>query len=288
MSEISILSEHRCQLGEGPFFCERRNTLFWFDILERKRHAQNFTTGQQSVLELTEMSSAMAVVDDDHDAFFTSSGLWLLSIKTGAWSPIVSIEADNQITRSNDARVHPSGAFWLGTMGKKAEPDAGAIYHYRKGALTTIFDDITIPNGMCFSPDGHAAYFTDTPTAKLMRVSVDPETGLPNAAPEVFIDHTGKQGGLDGAIVDADGKIWIALWDASAVHCYSAEGALEKTISIPATKCTCPAFVNSGNMAVTSAWQNMDEDAKAADPGAGKTFLFNANARPKYEPRLAL
>ena len=288
MTEISTLSEHHCHLGEGPFYCERRNTLFWFDILERRRHAHDFSNSAQSVLALTEMSSAMAVVDEQHDAILTSSGLWLLNIESNAWSPIASIEADNQITRSNDARVHPSGAFWMGTMGRKAEENAGAIYHYRKGNLTTLFDNITIPNGICFSPDGQTGYFTDTLTAKLMRVLVDPDTGLPEATPEVLIDHTGNQGGLDGAIVDADGNIWIALWDASAMNCYSAKGELLKSTALPAMKCTCPAFVNDGKIAVTSAWQGMDDKAKAADTEAGKTFLVHTNVKPKFEPRVLI
>lgn len=286
MANVSILSQHQCHLGEGPFFCERRNTLFWFDILGGHRHAHEFATGQQSVLEIPEMPSAMAVVDEQHDAILTSTGLWLFNIETSAWSPIASIEADNQITRSNDARVHPSGAFWMGTMGRKAEEKAGAIYYYRKGNLQTLFNDITIPNGICFSPDAQTAYFTDTLTAKLMRVSVDPDTGLPSSDPEIFIDHTGKKGGLDGAIVDAAGNIWIALWDAAAVNCYAPTGELLKTLSIPATKCTCPVFTNNGKIAVTSAWQGMDNAARAADPEAGKTFLVDINVKPKYEPRL--
>ncbi|MEM7291622.1 MAG: SMP-30/gluconolactonase/LRE family protein [Pseudomonadota bacterium] len=288
MAKVSVLSDHQCHLGEGPFFCERRNALFWFDILGRKRHAYDFSNNQQSVFDLTGMPSAMAVVDDQHDAILTSTGLWLLNTESNAWSPIVNIEADNPITRSNDARVHPSGAFWMGTMGQRAEDKLGAIYHYRKGTLTTLFHDISIPNGICFSPDGGTAYFTDTPTDKLMQVPVDPDTGLPEADPEVVIDHTGKAGGLDGAIVDANGNIWIALWDASAVNCYAPTGQLLESISIPATKCTCPAFVIDGKIAVTSAWQGMNNEAKAADPGAGKTFLLDIKVKPKFEPRLLL
>lgn len=288
MTPVSTLSQTRCQLGEGPFYCERRNTLFWFDILNRKRYAYDFNSGEESVLALTEMTSAMAVVDAQNDVLFTSSGLWLHNIASGGFSPVASIEADNEITRSNDARVHPSGAFWLGTMGCNAEEKAGSIYHFRKGVLTTLFSDITIPNAICFSPDGKNAYFTDTPTEKLMRVRVDPENGLPQGTPEVLIDHAGQEGGLDGAVVDADGNIWIALWGAAGVNCYDAEGALLKSIALPSQQTTCSAFVDGGKMAVTSAWQGMDDEAKKADPNAGKTFLTDAFAKPKFDPHVQI
>ncbi len=288
MSEVLILSDHRCELGEGPFFCERRNTLFWFDITGRKRHAHDFSSGQQSTLELTEMASAMAVVDEQHDAILTSSGLWLHNIQSGAWSPIIDIEADIPSNRSNDARMHTSGAFWMGTMGLNAEDKAGAIYHFRKGKLSQIFDQISIPNAICFSPDSRTAYFTDTATDKLMFVAVDPDTGLPDSEPETLIDHAGNQGGLDGAIVDAEGNIWIALWGASAVNCYAPDGSLLSSITMPALQCSCPAFVGDGSIVVTSAWQGFDAAARQKDANAGMTFLVNAQAKPKFEPRIAL
>ena len=40
----------------------------------------------------------------------------------------IPLEADNAATRSNDGRVHPCGALWIGTMGRKAEKGAGAAW----------------------------------------------------------------------------------------------------------------------------------------------------------------
>lgn len=285
MSIVSVLSDVRCELGEGPFYCERRETLFWFDIVGSKRHAYDFPSQQHSVLDLPEMASAMAVVDKDHDLIFTESGLWSHVISTGAWIPVASFEADNFVTRSNDARVHPSGAFWLGTMGKNAEKKAGAIYHFRAGELTTLFENITIPNAICFSGDGRTAYFTDTVTEKLMSVSVDAESGLPVGEPSVFIDHVGKSGGLDGAVVDGDGNIWVALWGGSCVNCYDNGGVLLTSLELPALQISCPAFVTGGQMVVTSAWQGLSNAQREADPHGGRTFIFPTAATPKFEPR---
>jgi len=288
MANISILSEHRCDLGEGPFYCTRRNTLFWFDILGKTRHQHDFATGENSAVALPEMASAMAVLEDENDLVFTETGLWKRNNESGFLTSIAPIEADNSQTRSNDARVHPSGAFWLGTMGKQAQNKAGAIYHYRNGKLTKLYGDISIPNAICFSPDGSKAYYTDTIAAKLMSVSVDPETGLPNGEPTILLDHSDNEGGLDGAIVGADGNIWIALWGASVINSYSSDGVLKASHTVDATQPSCPAFIGGGKIAVTTAMEGMDEAAKQSDPNAGKTFVLDVAAAPKFEPLVAI
>ena len=96
-------------------------------------------------------------------------------------SKICDLEADNPITRSNDGRCDPQGGFWIGTMGKKAEAKAGAIYRYYRGDLVQLFSEITIPNAICFAPDGQTAYFTDTPLRQILAVDLDAE-GWPCSA----------------------------------------------------------------------------------------------------------
>ncbi|MGY4230158.1 hypothetical protein ACVMIH_007519 [Bradyrhizobium sp. USDA 4503] len=106
-----------------------------------------------------------------------------------------------------------SGTFCMGTNGRKAE--AGAIYALYRGELSRLYSGVTIPNAICFSPDGALGYFADTAKNALYRVMLDPATGLPCGAPEVLLRHRGT-GRLDGAVVDADGLIWNACWVAAA------------------------------------------------------------------------
>ncbi|WP_223479158.1 SMP-30/gluconolactonase/LRE family protein [Oricola indica] len=287
MNDVTILSETPCRLGEGPAYDPARETLFWFDITECRRYALHLPSGEQNVLDLPEMASAMAVIDAGRDLILTKTGLYVLDNATGALTPHVPVEADNPVTRSNDARLHPSGAFWFGTMGKKAEDGAGAIYRYFRGTVEKLYDRVTIPNAICFSPDGTAAFFTDTQINRLMRVAVDPATGALAGEPEIIHDHSDGKGGLDGAATDADGRIWNARYGAGALDCYAPDGSRLLTIDMPAVQVTCPAFVGDGLIAVTSAWQTLDAAARAADPHAGKTFLVRTDVRPKFEPAVA-
>ncbi len=76
------------------------------------------------------------------------------------------------------------------------------------------------------------------------------------------------RGGLDGAVVDAEGLIWNARWGGGCVDVYTPEGERVRTIRVPARQPSCPVFVgaNFDRLLVTSAWQGMDEPARAADP----------------------
>lgn len=292
MSEaaVSILSETVCRLGEGPTYDPPTETLFWFDIVGRKLLEKRLPDGVTRVHDLPVMASALAEIDGRRQCLVTETGLQLRDKATGALTTLVAVEADRPQTRSNDARVHPCGALWFGTMGRNAERKAGAIYWYFKGELRRLFPDISIPNAICFSADGRVAHFADTAKNLMFRVACDPATGLPMGEPALFIDWRGREGDLDGAVMDADGVLWSARWGAGALDAWSPEGALLRTIAIPARQPSCPAFIgaDAGRMAVTSAWDGMDEDARRADPHAGRTFLVDIPVRGRFEPRLVL
>ncbi|QIG99384.1 MULTISPECIES: SMP-30/gluconolactonase/LRE family protein [unclassified Bradyrhizobium] len=291
MEEVptSILSAERCHLGEGPTYDASTDTAWWFDIRERRLFEHRFASGRTVIHNLPNMASALARIDGERQLVLTDDGLYVRQIANGHIELFAALEADNPATRSNDARVHPSGTFWLGTMGRNAEQGAGAIYTLHRGRITQLYPDITIPNAICFSPAGDVGYFADTATNVLYRVPLDAATGLPVGQPAVLIQHQGT-GGLDGAVVDADGLIWNARWGGGCVDIYDPRGKRLRSLRVPASQSSCPAFVGRdfSRVLVTSAWQDMDDAQRAADPGHGKTFLLDAAARGRAEPDLKL
>ncbi|WP_306891322.1 SMP-30/gluconolactonase/LRE family protein [Ancylobacter amanitiformis] len=284
-----MLCGQRCHLGEGPGYDAATDTAWWFDILERQLFEAHLDTGAINVHALPRMASALASVDAQRQLLVTEDGLVLRDIASGRLDMLAPVEADNAATRSNDARVHPSGTLWFSTMGRHAEPGAGTIYAFREGAVTPLFPGITIPNAICFSPDGLMGYFADTAANRLHRVRLDPATGLPLEAPAVLHLHTGE-GGLDGAVTDAEGLIWCAIWGGSRLNAYSPEGRLVRAIATPARQTSCPVFVGAGfdRVLVTSAFEGMDEAARAADPQHGRTFILDIGTRGRAEPRVRL
>lgn len=290
MSEAIVLSEHVCELGEGPTYDPDTATLFWFDINGRKLLSRRDADGVTQVVDLPEMASALAVIDERRHMILTETGIHVRDLATGRLSLHTAVEADNPLTRSNDARVHASGALWFGTMAKTEATGAGAIYWFRKGELRRLYGGISIPNSICFSPDGAIAYFTDTRRNALMRVACDPATGLPVGEPAILIDHDGVAGWIDGSVCDAEGVIWNARWGSGRVDAYAPDGRQLASHAVPAVQSSCPAFCGPGlsQLAVTSAWKGMSDAARAADPHGGKTFLLDIGVKGRPEPRVAL
>jgi sugar lactone lactonase len=283
---VSILSNSDCALGEGPSFDARTNSLFWFDINNSTLHALDFETRIETKQVLPFMASAIFSIDEKRQLILSEQGFHVRDRATGALTLHHAVEADNPLTRSNDARAHQCGAIWFGTMAKDEAAGAGNFYHFFKGKLTVLLDKAQIPNSICFSPDGGTAYFVDTPTHQLMRIAIDPLTALPTGSPELHYQHSGA-GWIDGSVCDADGNIWNARWGASEVACISPQGKIITTIAIPQSlQTSCPAFVGrkANQLAVTSASKNMDATARAAAPDSGKTFLIDMPFNGRLEP----
>src|SRR5215471_17771065 len=169
----SILSAERCHLGEGPTYDAATDTAWWFDILEGRLLEAHLESGPLRIHELGRMASALARIDARRQLIAAEDGLYIRNLADGVLTLYRPLEADNPVTRSNDGRVHPSGTFWIGTMGRKAEPGAGAIYALHRGEIQLLFPNISIPNAICFSPDGSIGYFADSTEKTVYRVSLD-------------------------------------------------------------------------------------------------------------------
>ncbi|TRC96012.1 SMP-30/gluconolactonase/LRE family protein [Mesorhizobium sp. WSM4303] len=290
MDKVSVFSDHICELGEGPSYDPATDTLFWFDIVNGLLLEQGVTSGVLKVHELGQMASAIAIIDDKRQLIATETGLHVRDVATGKLALHTAIEADNALTRSNDSRVHPCGAFWVGTMAKNEGKGAGSIYWFFKGELRTLYTGITVSNSICFSQDGTIAYYTDTATGLLMRVACDPATGLPVGESKVFVDHRSSKGYVDGSVVDRDGVLWNAVWGGKAVKAYAPDGTLLREIAVPAGQTSCPAFVGAkaDRLAVTSAWKGKDDKQRKLDPQAGMTFLLDIPVNGRFEPRVLI
>ncbi|MCM2440740.1 SMP-30/gluconolactonase/LRE family protein [Agrobacterium vitis] len=286
----TVLVDTRLHLGEGPTYDVARDTAWWFDILGKGLIEHRFATGETIRHDLPMMASALATIDAERQMLATEQGIFIRAIASGELTLLTALEPERPGNRSNDGRVHPCGALWIGTMGKTAADGAGAIYHVAGDKVTRLYDSISIPNAICFSPDGSIGYYVDTRVNTLMKVSLDPATGLPTGVPSVHIDGRGKDGGIDGAVCDAEGGLWNARWGVGAVDHYDSAGQHLARYRLPAAQTTCPAFIGpkADRLLVTSATEGLDADGLAADPHGGKTFVLDVTVKGRHEPSFRL
>jgi len=283
----SVYDPRPCELGEGPLWHPIREQLFWFDIIGKRLLTRVGDAPQH--WQFDEHVSAAGWIDRDQLLIGSETGLYQFNLVTGARENLCALEAENPLTRSNDGRADPFGGFWIGTMGKAAEPGKGAIYRYFKGELRCLYKPISISNSICFSPDGGRAHFTDTVTGQVMRVALD-GAGWPAASPEVFLDLRREGLHPDGAVIDAAGTLWLAEWGAGRVSAYAQDGRRQRIVAVPAPHSTCPAFGGPGlaTLFCTTALQGLEPRARAAHPLSGQTFAVPDVARGQYEHKVIL
>ena len=282
-----VFDDRVCALGEGALWHPRIQQLFWFDIIGQKLMSQ----GQNRALEwrFDEPVSAAGWVSDTEVLIASASGLWRFDWTQGRRTQLCPLEAKNDVTRSNDGRADPWGGFWIGTMGRNAEANAGAIYRYYQGTLKTLFTDITISNAICLAPDRSVAYYTDTSTKRIMSVALD-RNGWPTGAPHPFVDLEPLGLNPDGAVTDAKGTLWVALWGASKVAAFDRKGAPAGTVDIPASQVTCPAFggPDYNTLYVTSAATGLNLSENEHQTEHGMVFARENTGPGRPEPRVLL
>ncbi len=275
---VTLHDSRQCILGEGPLWHPLRKQLFWFDILGQKLLCDS---GEE--WSFSGHVSAAGWVDADTLFVAGETALFTFDLNTQAVTDIVGLEADNPLTRSNDGRADPQGGFWIGTMGKKAQSYAGAIYRYYRGELRQLFDRITISNSICFAPSGDRAYFTDTRGRRIMQVALDAQ-GWPVGAPELFLDLRADELNPDGSVVDGEGCLWNAQWGAHRVARYDANGKFMESVEFPAAQISCPAFGGDDlkTLFVTSAADGLN------GPSEGQTFAIPSAVAGQQEHRVIL
>ncbi|NPD16388.1 SMP-30/gluconolactonase/LRE family protein [Xinfangfangia sp. D13-10-4-6] len=268
-----------CELGEGALWHPARQQYFWFDILNRRL----LSPGKD--WRFKRMVSAAGWVDADHLLISAEDGLFVLDLDSGAETRISDTGADRPETRSNDGRADRQGGFWFSTMGKRAEPGAGAIYRYYLGEVRPLFQGITIPNAISFAPDGQLAYFADTAAGLVWAQPLDAD-GWPKGERRIFLDLNAEGLNPDGATIDSEGGLWIAKWGAGAVMRYTPAGQRSHVVNVGGLHASCPAFGGADlcEMLVTTA----QEGIEAPDPHQGLPWLVSPGFTGLPEPRVIL
>lgn len=283
---VAVFDDTACTLGEGALWHPERGQLFWFDIIGKSLLTR--TGGKTARWRFDENVSAAGWIARDTLLIASETALISFDVVTGRHARICPLEADNPATRSNDGRADPWGGFWIGTMGKNAEPGAGAIYRLYRGELRRLRAPVTIPNAISFAPDRSAAYFADTSEATIWRQPLAPSDGWPSGDAVPFLELARDGLHPDGAVVDSEGCLWNAQWGAGRVARYAPDGRLLSTVALPTDHTTCPAFGGTKlmNLYVTSAREGLSPDRVRAQEKAGMTFATNVAVAGQAEHRV--
>lgn len=132
--------------------------------------------------------------------------------------PFLSEYRGKKFNSPNDLVYAKDGALWFtdppfGLLGMDKDPAKqlpfNAVFRYAHGELKPVITDLTLPNGIGFSPDGKTLYVSNYgPEMSVRAYDVGPGGKL--ARPRVLISYPHPQGdgGPDGLKVDMAGNIW--------------------------------------------------------------------------------
>jgi sugar lactone lactonase YvrE len=196
----------------------------------------------------------------------------LLDPGADSFRPLDDLWADDDV-RFNEGGCDPAGRFFCGSTHDAGHEGRGDVFRLDPdGDVTLVLRGVTVSNGLAFSPDGRTAYYTDTPTGRIDLVDIDPVDGTWGAA-RPFIVFEPDDGLPDGLCLDAEGGVWVAMWEGSGVRRYDSAGRLDAVVDLPATYPTCPAF---GGPDLTDLYVTTSRrDVKpGTEPEAGALFLI--------------
>lgn len=284
MPQAVAVTAEQTLLGEGARWDERRGELLRVDILAgrvfRDRVGDDGALLPVGVHEVPGTVGAVAPIDGDDDGWILAAGRGFVHLRPDGSLRTILADVADVGTRMNDAACDPQGRFWAGTLADDHHEGGGALYRLdRSGHVEVVLRDLTISNGLGWSPDGRTMYLIDSGPRVVHAFAFDGDEGTISDG-RVLVTVPEDVGSPDGMTVDASGDLWVAIYGGGRVHRYAPDGALREVLTVPADESTCCAFAGPGlhRLYVTTATENWTDEQRRADPAAGLVYRFETDA----------
>ena len=288
--KISRVDTAHAKVGEGPVWDVAEQALYFVDIVGRQVHRHDPASGTTRSWETPGLIGSMALREQGGAIVALPDGIYTLDFDTGAVAPFATVDGFDPRTQFNDGKVDRRGRFVVGSTHadiKDMHP-TGSVYSLDAAAkLTTIDTGIHISNGPCWSPDDATFYFSDSFPYSVYAYDYDIATGAV-ANRRLFAD-TRELGGIpDGATVDRDGLLWMAICEGAKVVAFRPDGKIERIVDMP-MKLTASVMFGGPNLDllyVTSIDPTLL--GRPAEEHGGATFVIEGlGATGIAEPRYA-
>jgi len=280
--KLELVLDARAQIAEGPFWDQKKELLYWVDILEKKINIYNPAAEKNETIQLKKMIGAAIPTKNGKLLAALEDGLYIIDEGTSEQKFLVNPESNTAQTRFNDGKCDRKGRFWVGTMDLKEDRPIGSLYCLDQDLkLKEKLNEVKISNGLAWSLDNKTMYYIDSPTKKVFAFDYDLEAGeISNR--RVIIEIPEGEGVPDGMTIDAQGKLWIAHFGGGQVSRWDPEtGKKIDKVELPVSNVTSCAFGgrNLDELYITTASVGLSEEEKKAQPHAGGIFKYQAGVK---------
>jgi sugar lactone lactonase YvrE len=274
-------------LGESPLWHPQEQVLYWCDIPGRRLNRYDPAAQQHRDWAFDTDVACCSPHAGGGLLLALRDGLWHFDPAADARTKLVAAPYDARVERFNDGKADAGGRLWVGTIYEPRDTASAALYRWAGGRLESVAGDITVSNGLAWSPDNTAMYWADTKAHTIYACDFDAAHGLPSnrrvfarfpvRAPNAPLDRYG--GRPDGAAVDAEGCYWIAMFEGARVLRLSPRGELLRTIHLPVRCPTMPCFGGPDlrTLYITTARENRPADELAAMPWSGRVLTLRVD-----------
>ncbi|MBO9517284.1 MAG: SMP-30/gluconolactonase/LRE family protein [Porphyrobacter sp.] len=231
--KITRLPLPRCSVGEGPVWDESEQALYYIDILEKRVFRWDPASDDHRSWSVPSMIGSMALREQGGAIVALPDGIHALDFESGEVTPFALFDPPDPAVQLADGKVDRAGRFLFGTSHRQAKEPIGGLYSLGPdGSITRLDDGVILGNGPCFSPDNRTLYHADSMRQAIYAYDYDLSTG--NASNRrVFFDTTDYGPIPDGATIDADGDMWVAICEGGVVLRLSPTGEVKQVIEMP-------------------------------------------------------
>jgi sugar lactone lactonase YvrE len=276
---FSAIAAPASQLGESPFWHPEEAALYWCDIPGRALHRWHPDSASHRQWALDAEAGCCAPLPGGDLLLAMRDGLFRFSPDSGKRQRLAAPPYEPAQERFNDGKADAQGRLWVGTIYEPRDAPKAALYRWAGGKLQRMAGDITVSNGLAFSPNGRTLLWSDTFSHRIFALDFDGNDGSLSRQ-RVFAEFPLKQPGQDlsiyggrpdGAAMDAEGCCWVAMFEGQRLLRLSPEGEVLQEVPLPVRCPTMPCLGGPDlrTLFVTTARANRPADELAAQPLAG-------------------
>ncbi|BAU15233.1 SMP-30/gluconolaconase/LRE domain-containing protein [Leptolyngbya sp. NIES-3755] len=269
---VQIVVDARARLGECPVWNVDRQQLFWVDVYNHRVHQFDLATSQDRFFDVGDAACAIALSSENRLLIALRDRLAFLNIESGEITPFYQFKFPYPNTRCNDGKSDSKGRFWIGTISEA--PKQAELYRYDPdGSIRVMETELTISNGLGWSPDQSTFYLTDSIQHQIYAYDFDVEAGTIQNR-RTLIDLSEEEVEPDGLSIDTEGNLWTALWNGWCIACFDASGQELKRIKLPVQRPTSLTFGGSElhDLYITTASVGLSQKEIQQQVSAGDLF----------------
>jgi D-xylono/L-arabinono-1,4-lactonase len=286
MLDPEPIVDYVCETGENPLWHPIERRLYWCDIPNGRLFRYDPATGAHEQCYEGRTIGGFTMQADGSLLLFMDQGtiaVW----REDRPIQIISQIVNEQSSRFNDVIADPRGRVFCGTM--SSEQSTGSLYRLDvDGSIHRMLQDIGCSNGMAFTLDRRGFYYTDSFAREIYLFDYNAEDGSIGNR-RIFARFDEADGLPDGATLDAEGRLWSAMWDGSCIVRFLPDGGIDKKIELPTRKTSSLTFGGDDytDIYITTAGGNTKE---ADGPLSGALFRLSVAhpGLPEFFSRILL